>query len=253
MTELEKKVLALLKEKPMKMQEIADSCGMDKSSLYQGTLKHLLGEGKIQKKYMGSVTLYELSFNNINTRATCLDNYSINDISLDKEQCLNTNTVLGVKNSVKSKEQCLNTNTMLDTNTDTGVLRGNQYPTDPEEVVIAAKEGGYIMSLKEAAKFFAVYAAIGWIDRNGFPIRSWRALLPVWQLNQTPEQLANARKEHERRKQGLPTIDPEEKEWEYYTDAQGRKWRKRPDESEWEHVPELITFADGLISEKGVL
>ena len=240
MTELEKKVMDLLEEKPLTMQEMADLLHVEKSFLYQNALKQLLGSGKCSKMEKSGSTFYGLSWARYilgdadTSRDAFKDNYSINNISLNKTPCLN-------------KEQCLNTNT------DTGVLRGNQYPIDPEEVVIAAKEGGYIMSMKEAAKFFAVYAAIGWIDRNGFPIRSWRALLPVWQLNQTPEQLANARKEHERRKQGLPPIDPEEKEWEYYVDAQGRKWRKRPDESEWEHVPELITFADGLISEKGVL
>ena len=252
MTDLEKQVLELLKEKPLMMQEMADLLHVEKSFLYQNALKQLLGSGKCSKMEKSGSTFYGLSWARYilgdadTSRDAFKDNYSINNISLNKTPCLN-------------KEQRLNTNTVLDnrtvldTNTDTGVLRGNQYPTDPEEVVKAAKESGYIMSLKEAAKFFAVYAAIGWIDRNGFPIRSWRALLPVWQLNQTPEQLANARKEHERREQGLPPIDPEEKEWEYYVDAQGRKWRKRPDESEWEHVPELITFADGLISEKGVL
>ena len=216
----------LLEEKPMTMKELADLLHVEKSFLWMHAIKNLLGGGFLEKGMGEKESLY---FPRV-------------------RGCVRT-----LYHGVINKEQCLNTNTVLDTNTDTGVLRGNQYPTDPEEVVKAAKESGYIMSLKEAAKFFAVYAAIGWIDRNGFPIRSWRALLPVWQLNQTPEQLANARKEYERREQGLAPIDPEEKEWEYYTDAQGRKWRKRPDESEWEGVPELITFADGSTMQKGVL
>ncbi|MBR2365143.1 MAG: hypothetical protein IKA79_08065 [Lentisphaeria bacterium] len=183
MTDLEKQVLELLKEKPLMMQEMADLLHVEKSFLYQNALKQLLGSGKCSKMEKSGSTFYGLSWARYilgdadTSRDAFKDNFSINNIyfnktlCLNKEQCLNTNTVLDNR-TVLDTNTVLDNRTVLDTNTDTGVLRGNQYPIDPEEVVIAAKEGGYIMSMKEAAKFFAVYAAIGWIDRNGFPIRS---------------------------------------------------------------------------------
>ena len=51
----------------------------------------------------------------------------------------------------------------------------------------------------------------------------------------------------------LPPVDPEELLYEYYEDAQGRKWRKKLDSSEWEFVPEQITFSDGQKAVKGVV
>lgn len=128
-----------------------------------------------------------------------------------------------------------------------------EYPSDPEEIVEAARSCGYVMSVYEASKFFSTYAAVGWIDRNGTVIRNWRALLPIWKVSQSPKQRSDALKEAKRRSAGLPPIDPDTKIYEYYEDAQGRKWRKRPEDSDWEEIFEEITFSDGTKAIKGVV
>lgn len=112
------------------------------------------------------------------------------------------------------------------------------YPANEEDIVSAAREIGYVMSLKEAAKFFSTYAPVDWELPDGRKIKSWKKLLNIWKVMQRPEERANGLKEADRRRKGLPPIDPEEGAYEYYTDMQGRRWRKRFDETDWEFVRE---------------
>ena len=109
--------------------------------------------------------------------------------------------------------------------------------------------------LFRSALFLASYAAVGWVNRFGQQIlpEYWHKILYAWKKRQTAQQLADAVNEAKRRAAGLPPVDPEELEYEYYEDAQGRKWRKRPNEDEWESVPETITFSDGTTALKGVV
>lgn len=231
MTELEKKVLEVLKAGPLKMQEIAEACAVDKAALYHGALRVLLGEGKIVKEVVENTTVYTIPI--------ARDKYKMRASRDD----IISYTSLSLKEDI-NKERCLNTYTC------------EEYPESVEEIVLAAVNlpEPYIMSVEEGAKFFSTYAPVGWVNRDGFPLRNWKALLPLWQIHQSGKQLANARKEHERRSKGLPPIDPAEKDYEYYEDAQGRKWRRKINsDGEWEHIPELITFADGTTQQKGVL
>jgi len=114
----------------------------------------------------------------------------------------------------------------------------NSYPANEEEIVSAAREIGYVMSIKEAAKFFSTYAPVDWELPNGRKIKSWKNLLNMWKVMQRPEERSNGLKEADRRRKGLPPIDPEEGAYEYHTDMQGRRWRQRFDETEWEFVRE---------------
>ena len=122
-------------------------------------------------------------------------------------------------------------------------------------MIAAAEKLDYQMSVEEAALFLASYAAVGWVNRFGQQIlpEYWHKILYAWKKRQTAQQLADARKEAKRREAGLPPVDPAELEYEYYEDAQGRKWRKRPDEDEWDEVKEWITFSDGTTALKGVV
>lgn len=116
----------------------------------------------------------------------------------------------------------------------------NNYPANPEEVVEGAREIGYVMSLEEAATFLSSYASVGWKTRFGqiVPPSGWKHCLWTYKIHQKSEQRAKGLKEADRRRKGLPPIDPEEGAYEYYTDMQGRRWRKRFDETDWEFVRE---------------
>ncbi len=109
------------------------------------------------------------------------------------------------------------------------------------------------MSVREAAKFISIYAPYEWESIEGRKIRNWPKLLYVWQSRQKPDEYSRGKREAERREQGLPPINREELEYEYYEDAQGRKWRKRPEDSDWEEIFEEITFSDGTKAIKGVV
>ena len=109
------------------------------------------------------------------------------------------------------------------------------------------------MSVKEAAKFISIYAPFDWESVEGRKIRNWPKLLHVWKSRQNLTEYSQAVKEAKRRAAGLPPVDPAEREYEYYEDAQGRKWRKRPDDEDWEAVPENIVFSDGTTAPKGVV
>lgn len=77
------------------------------------------------------------------------------------------------------------------------------YPETPAEVVAAAADRAYLMSLAEAANFIAFYGAAGWRMKDDRPIRNWVCLLDRWKVGQTPEQYRQAQEEQRRRRQGI--------------------------------------------------
>lgn len=242
MNELEQKILDVIGIRSLTLTEISDQLKMTNSEIWQGGLNHLIGTGEIEKLRSDTMTVYR--------RPSCA-----RDIS-------KSNSIFNSQDTVTPK--CTGTQSTLSRDKNNMLQhelgacarkRDSEYPKNPEEVIARAKELDYIMSLKEAAMFLVSYASVGWVNRFGQKIypEYWHNILFAWKNQQTPEQLANGRKEAARRAAGLPPIDPAELEYEYYEDAQGRKWRKKPDEDEWESVPELITFADGTTALKGVV
>ena len=233
MNDIQKKIMAFLRQSDdfVKMQTIADAVGMDKVAMYNEGLKQLVGDGTVERTVENRTTFYRLSRARVNEDAHVMrvDN--------------NNKNIIYLNNNIQ--EQCLS-------NTCACAKEQTQYPANVEEIVSAAGQIGYKMSLFEAAKFLALYGSVGWIDPRGLPIRKWQALLPYWQTRQSASQYVAAKREAERRSKGLPPVDPDTKEYEYYEDAQGRKWRKHIGESDWENIPEEITFSDGLTSIKGV-
>lgn len=241
MTELIQKILDFLKtqKEPVKMQDIADAIREDKTLMYKDGLRWLIEHEIVKKDVQNGATKYVLT-----PACAYLDKYYSNSLSLLKDK----DNVHGLLKR--------NINMLVDVNArNARSARENpaEYPSDPEEIVEAARSCGYVMSVYEASKFFSTYAAVGWIDRNGTVIRNWRALLPIWKVSQSPKQRSDALKEAKRRAEGLPPIDPDTKIYEYYEDAQGRKWRKRPEDSDWEEIFEEITFSDGTKAIKGVV
>ncbi len=222
MNKLEQKILDAIGTKNLTLQEIADQLGIEKSEVWQG-LNRMIGAGTIEQIRSDRYSFYRLSRARVDNNKNNI--YLNNNI---QEQCL-SNT----RACEENEKQTL-------------------YPANVEEIVSAAEQIGYRMSLFEAAKFLALYGSVGWIDPRGLPIRKWQALLPYWQTRQSASQYVAAKREAERRSKGLPPVDPDTKEYEYYEDAQGRKWRKHIGESDWENIPEEITFSDGLTSIKGV-
>lgn len=228
--ELKTKILDLLRNgSPMKMQEIADCLGMEKVTLYQEGLRHLVDAGEVEKIIINQVQFFRArhaqntettthgEFKNINTKGGGLNAHHVR-----------------ILNNAHARDLV-------------------RYPETPEEVITAAYEIDYPMSLREGSKFISVYGAYDWESLEGRKIRSWKKLLHVWKSRQTPAERAQGLKEKARREQGLPPMDPADLEYEYYEDAQGRKWRKKFDSTEWEFVPEEITFSDGQKAVKGVV
>ncbi len=111
------------------------------------------------------------------------------------------------------------------------------YPNDAELVIAKAAERGYLMSMEEALRFLSDMKSMNW-QIDGKPVRTWWKLLDGQKVRQSPDQRAAAIKESQRRKKGLPPVEEAKlDQWERYTDAQGRKW-KRPlgstDQDDWE-------------------
>lgn len=239
MTELEQKIINVLSDRDLTMQEIADAVGCPAAEVYHGGLFRLVGAGHIEKIRSEKITLYRIP------RAYASGARSEhNNISLSMKDCVQGNTCVQ-----KKKDPALNNTRTPDAG------EAAKYPETEEEVISEAGKIGYMMSVHEAAMFLAAYAAVGWINKFGQKIhpKSWKFILRAWKHQQTPEQKAAARKEARRRSEGLPPIDPEEKNYEYYEDAQGRKWRKPVGTSDWEEVFEEITFSDGTKAIKGVV
>lgn len=212
---------------PMKMQEIADCLGLDKVTVYQEGLRHLVDSGEVEKLIVDNIQVFR-AHHAQNTETTTYGGFK------------NVNTKGGV---------CLNAHHVRILNN----AHATPYPETPEEVISAAYEIDYPMSLRESAKFISVYGAYDWESLEGRKIRNWKKLLYIWKSRQTPSERAQGLKEKARREQGLDPVDPEELLYEYYEDAQGRKWRKKIDSTDWEFVPEEITFSDGQKAVKGVV
>lgn len=237
MNELEQKILDVIGTRNLTLREIADELDMSAADIWHGGLNRLVGTGEVEKLVSDSMTIYRRS----RVTRDITNNHSLSNYqgtvtqstpSRDKEKgevMVRRASRAGAKTEIPP------------------------YPEDPEEVVTAAGEIGYVMSLREAAKFISIYAPFDWESVEGRKIRNWPKLLHVWKSRQNPTEYSQAVKEAKRRAAGLPPVDPAEREYEYYVDAQGRKWRKRPDEDEWESVPELITFSDGTTALKGVV
>ena len=235
MNELEQKILDVIGNRNLKLKEIAEEVGLSSSEVWQGGLNRLISAGEVEKRRSDTMTVY---------RRACARDISSCD-SISDSQSTDTECTSRYKNNISQQESGARTRNR----------ENAKYPETPEDVIARAKEMDYTMSVKEAAMFLASYAAVGWVNRFGQPIypESWHHILFAWKNQQTPEQLANGRKEAKRREAGLPPVDPAELEYEYYEDAQGRKWRKKPDESIWEEVPQWITFSDGTTALKGVV
>lgn len=127
------------------------------------------------------------------------------------------------------------------------------YPATPEEVILAAAERSYMMSIVEATNFLAAYAAAGWTFKDGRKIIKWEVLLDRWKLYQNSDQRRDASAEWNERRAGR---DPYLlARYEYYTDDQGRKWRRTfGDESaEWEFIPEYFIGDDSEKYQKSVM
>lgn len=233
MNEMEQKILDVIGTKNLTLQEIADQLEISTSEVWQGGLNRMIGAGMIEQIKSDRYILFRVRTN------ACANNHQYHS---------NYNSQGTVKLQDKNKM-------------DGTVKRANAnarekippYPENPEDVITAANEIDYVMSLREAAKFISIYAPYDWESVEGRKIRNWPKLLHVWKSRQKPDEYSQAVKEAKRREAGLPPVDPAELEYEYYEDAQGRKWRKRPDEDEWESVPEKITFSDGMTALKGVV
>ncbi len=131
--------------------------------------------------------------------------------------------------------------------------RESNYPATPEEVILAAAERSYMMSIVEATNFLAAYAAAGWTFKDGRKIIKWEVLLDRWKLSQNSDQRRDASAEWNERHAGR---DPYLlARYEYYTDDQGRKWRRTfGDESaEWEFIPEYFIGDDSEKYQKSVM
>ena len=225
MNEFEKKILDAIGTKNLTLQEIADQLGIDKSEVWQNGLNRMIGAGTIEQIRSDRYTSFR-----VRARGTT----SIQSLSQGTD--------------LKDKENMVGMVRRAQTRTEIP-----PYPEDPEEVVTAAKGIDYVMSIREASKFISIYAPYDWESVEGRKIRNWPKLLHVWKSRQKPDEYIQAVNEAKRRAAGLPPVDPAELQYEYYEDAQGRKWRKRPDEDEWESVPETITFSDGTTALKGVV
>lgn len=101
-----------------------------------------------------------------------------------------------------------------------GARAREEYPETTEEVILAASDRAYAMSIQEAANFLAFYGASGWSMKDGRPIANWKLLIDKWKVGQTPAQYQQAQQEWRRRKSGLP---PQEQE-KYVTLETGEKW-----------------------------
>ena len=100
------------------------------------------------------------------------------------------------------------------------------YPQTADEIITKAVGRGYLMSIEEALRFLSNFNSTGW-QIDGKPVREWWKLLDGWKARQAPAQRAAAIKESQRRKQGLPAVeDAKLEDWEFYTDSQGRKFRR---------------------------
>ena len=103
----------------------------------------------------------------------------------------------------KEKSSCARTRTDARTRTGGRAYACEEYPETPEEVVAAAADRAYLMSLEEAANFLAFYGSTGWRLKDDRPIRNWFCLLDRWKLGQTREQYCRAQEEQRRRRQGI--------------------------------------------------
>lgn len=238
MTELELKILDVLIGQDMTMKEIADVIGVSTSEVYHNGLFRLIGAGYVEKV--------------CSDKKTC---YRISPAYASGARSKQHNIYLSLKDNVQSNNYVQEINKDNASLNNTRAYVEGKYPETEEEVIAEAVKLDYLMSVHEAAMFLANYAAVGWINRYGQPIRpkNWGFILRAWKHQQTPEQKAAARKEAKRRAEGLPPIDPEEKNYEFYEDAQGRKWRKLVGTSDWEEIFEEITFSDGTKAIKGVV
>lgn len=106
--------------------------------------------------------------------------------------------------------------------TDGRALACESYPETPEEVVAAAADRAYLMSLEEAANFLAFYGSTGWRLKDDRPIRNWFCLLDRWKIGQTREQYCRAQEEQRRRRQGIAPDSADE----MVTLETGERWPK---------------------------
>lgn len=238
MNELEQNILDAIGTGNLTLQEIADQLGIEKSEVWQNGLNRMIGAGMIEQIRSDKISTYRVRARNSREADSFKSQISVQQRGTLYESNKDINNKLHHETCAGARENIY-----------------PRYPEDPEEVIAAAEKLDYQMSVEEAALFLASYAAVGWVNRFGQQIlpEYWHKILYAWKKRQTAQQLADAKKEAKRREAGLPPVDPAELEYEYYEDAQGRKWRKRPNEDEWESVPEMITFSDGTTALKGVV
>ena len=110
---------------------------------------------------------------------------------------------LCISGDINKKKGSSSARTCADTRTCADMRAREGYPETPAEVVAAAADRAYLMSLAEAANFIAFYGAAGWRMKDDRPIRNWVCLLDRWKVGQTPEQYRQAQEEQRRRRQGI--------------------------------------------------
>ena len=131
-------------------------------------------------------------------------------------------SISGEINKKEKKSSSARTRTDAWTRTDGRALACESYPETPEEVVAAAADRAYLMSLEEAANFLAFYGSTGWRLKDDRPIRNWFCLLDRWKLGQTREQYCRAQEEQRRRRQGIAPDSADE----MVTLETGERWPK---------------------------
>lgn len=112
-------------------------------------------------------------------------------------------SISGEINKRNESSSSSRTRTDARTRTDGRALARESYPETPEEVVAAAADRAYLMSIEEATNFLAFYGSTGWRLKDDRPIRNWFCLLDRWRLGQTREQYCRAQEEQRRRRQGI--------------------------------------------------
>lgn len=146
--------------------------------------------------------------------APACDNRTTTLISISKYNLKeNNNTGSSYRAAARSR---------ADGHADGRALACESYPETPEEVVAAAADRAYLMSLEEAANFLAFYGSTGWRLKDDRPIRNWFCLLDRWKLGQTREQYCRAQEEQRRRRQG---ISPDSAD-DMVTLETGERWPK---------------------------
>ncbi len=158
---------------------------------------------------------------------------------IDPRSCVRA-PVRDNNNSILNSSRDKNCSSSARTRTDVCAhTREREYPGSTEDVISAAADRAYSMSVSEAANFIAHYGASGWETKDGRPIRDWRLLLDRWKVGQSREQYLQAQNEWRRRRKGLPPQKAEK----YVTLETGEQWPE--EDSVYLHDEDVWVKASG--------